>query len=908
MMKARIVLSLCFMLMCGLGYGQQAGLKLKMWGRFITSGSIDQPVRKVVTCQGTVLALLYDSTLVAWGDNRWAQCEIPDGLNGIVDIAVGCSHSMALKRDGTVITWGDTTNGISKVPLGLRQVKAISAGCSHGLALKTDGTVVAWGDNNSGQVDVPQNLGGVVKISASGYVSLALLSDRTVVGWGQLAHSGYPITTHPVPVPSPRGIVDIAAGRDFSTFLMADSTVKGSDLYGFFDLSRFGFTGVAKIACSGSGFGAVKYDGTVVVRRYNSTDSVNQFYRELSDIKDICTGSETMAIRANGALVSWRLDPRYTNRAGYIPSRLTRLVDVDAANSYNGGFILAINDDRRVVAWGDNYYGQCNIPPNLTNVVSVAAGSSHSLALRADGKVVAWGNNNAEECNIPVGLSDVVKIEASCGYSLALKRNGQMVAWGKGRFGTTYATPSLSNIISISAGDVHFLALKADSTVVAWGDNFYGQLNVPSGLSKVIAIAASGGHSLALKSDGTVVAWGDNGTGQSTVPLGLANVVKISATLDDSYALKSDENLVAWGSHGQYGATRPTFLPLTKALTAGQYMLVALQGYLENVTPRIVSGNVSRSINSNCIQDSVGAPIPFQAIQALPGPYYGFSNTTGRYTINVDSGNYQVSQVLNSDQALLQRQICPPNNAGYTASFAGRVDTVSGLNFANDELACPRLEVQVSSNRRRRCFKNSTVIKYANSGYAAQAGVVAHLKLPRYVVFKSATMAYTFIASDSSYAFDLGTLAAGQSGQINILDSVLCVNGIRGLQQCTKAWLTPGIQPCQWPAGYDGSNIDVKGKCTNNQVTFKLKNLGRAMSRGRGYKVYSDSVLAFQGTYNLTAGDSTVLTFPPASRTSVLRLEAKLDSLSPYGRFAYDVASCGPILTSIGEEIGRAHV
>jgi len=42
-----------------------------------------------------------------------------------------------------------------------------------------------------------------------------------------------------------------------------------------------------------------------------------------------------------------------------------------------------------VVAWGDNSYGQTNVPPNLTGVKAIAAGRYHNLALKDDGMVVS---------------------------------------------------------------------------------------------------------------------------------------------------------------------------------------------------------------------------------------------------------------------------------------------------------------------------------------------------------------------------------------------------------------------------------------------------------------------------------------------------------------------------------------
>ena len=38
-----------------------------------------------------------------------------------------------------------------------------------------------------------------------------------------------------------------------------------------------------------------------------------------------------------------------------------------------------------VVAWGNNEFGQTNVPAGLTNVTAITASSNYSLALKADG-------------------------------------------------------------------------------------------------------------------------------------------------------------------------------------------------------------------------------------------------------------------------------------------------------------------------------------------------------------------------------------------------------------------------------------------------------------------------------------------------------------------------------------------
>ena len=75
-----------------------------------------------------------------------------------------------------------------------------------------------------------------------------------------------------------------------------------------------------------------------------------------------------------------------------------------------------------MVAWGNNFYGQTNVPAGLNNVAAIAAGGRHSLALKTDGTVVAWGFNTAGQCNVPTGLTNVEAIAARGNHSMVLFR------------------------------------------------------------------------------------------------------------------------------------------------------------------------------------------------------------------------------------------------------------------------------------------------------------------------------------------------------------------------------------------------------------------------------------------------------------------------------------------------------
>jgi alpha-tubulin suppressor-like RCC1 family protein len=82
-------------------------------------------------------------------------------LTGVVAVAAGGSHSLAVKSDGTLWAWGwnlrgqlgDGTTTDSREPKQvLTGVVAMEAGNSYSLAVKSDGTLWTWGANDQGQL------------------------------------------------------------------------------------------------------------------------------------------------------------------------------------------------------------------------------------------------------------------------------------------------------------------------------------------------------------------------------------------------------------------------------------------------------------------------------------------------------------------------------------------------------------------------------------------------------------------------------------------------------------------------------------------------------------------------------------------------------------------------------------
>jgi Regulator of chromosome condensation (RCC1) repeat len=197
------------------------------------------------------LALMPDGRVLAWGPGSgqigdYGQCSVPAELGLVVNVAAGAVHNLALKPDGKVVAWGANLNGQCDVPAGLDSVIAIAGGMYHSLALRKDGTVVAWGDNAHGQTSIPAGVTNVVAIAAGGFHNLALKSDGSVVSWGTygLAQSAVPMGLS--------NIIAIATGDLHSLALKADGSlvVWGFNTAGQCSIPQ-GLTNIVAIAARG---------------------------------------------------------------------------------------------------------------------------------------------------------------------------------------------------------------------------------------------------------------------------------------------------------------------------------------------------------------------------------------------------------------------------------------------------------------------------------------------------------------------------------------------------------------------------------------------------------------------------------------------------------------------------------
>jgi len=103
--------------------------------------------------------------------------------------------------------------------------------------------------------------------------------------------------------------------------------------------------------------------------------------------------------------------------------------------------------------------------------------NNHALALRSDGTLVAWGNNSYGQLNLPTGVK-YTDVDAGTDFSLAISEvptGGTVSAAGRDDYGQVSNAPKGEDYyIAIEAADSTGTALTHNGTIMLWGKTLPG--------------------------------------------------------------------------------------------------------------------------------------------------------------------------------------------------------------------------------------------------------------------------------------------------------------------------------------------------------------------------------------------------------------------------------------------------
>jgi len=588
------------------------------------------------------VALRSDGSVVAWGDNTAGQSTIPAGLqtlsysstllpnpnlpgtintltlaannvNIVPDMlvtgppnSVGAGAAILYKAGASpwVLTLSvpnaiNTNAGSIIAPVlyspGVKAV-AIAAGNEHTMALRSDGTIVAWGRNVEGETctgglspiaanaTLPGTITASVNLPAGPASTVTLGAANAAIVPGMFVTGGPPGTIG-------AGATVLSKDADGVTLTLSVSNTNNAAI-----------NGVMLTFCT-------QLNNTVTLAAPNAAIVPGMYVT--GPAATVGVGAMVVSKGADNVTLTLSGRNAYVGTTTSAATALRFSAGIKAtAIAAGGDTSYVLKPDATVVAWGDNFNGQTNVPNGLTGVKAIAAGGDHAVALKNDGTVVAWGKiwNGSAYINetVPAGLSGVTAIAAGAYHTVALAAAQQPIItanppasvtvtqggtatmnivaagavsyqWRKNGVaipGATGAALVLTNVQAADASNYSVVVTNASGSatstavtltvnvptpgsVLAWGagstntgaEPEYGQSVVPGSLGTGTSSVAGGlYHSVALKSDGTVVAWGYNGYGQTTIPAGLATVTAVAAGGFHTLALKSDGSVVAWGA------------------------------------------------------------------------------------------------------------------------------------------------------------------------------------------------------------------------------------------------------------------------------------------------------------------------------------------------------------------------
>lgn len=274
-----------------------------------------------------------------------------------------------------------------------------------------------------------------------------------------------------------------------------------------------------------------------------------------------------------------------------------------------------------------------------------------------------------------------------------------------------------------------------------------------------------------------------------------------------------------------------------------------------------IYGSVVHDLEGDCMTDGSEAELKNWIVQLSNADttYYSVTNANGEYEFIVSPGEYTVATSPINDLWGL----CA-NSAAVTLAL-GEETVIDFVAYAN--IDCHFLSADLGTNFLRRCFDNYYSVHYCNNGTTAAEDATTTVTFDPLFTVQNSSVPWSS-QSGNSYTFDIGDLAVGECGQINITALLSC-DAELGQTICNQVEIFP-ITNCISPDLWDGANLEVTASCQNDQVQFEILNTGSDMLASQSYIVIEDDMIMMidqSGDLQLNAQESKSITVPANGAT-----------------------------------------
>jgi hypothetical protein len=290
-----------------------------------------------------------------------------------------------------------------------------------------------------------------------------------------------------------------------------------------------------------------------------------------------------------------------------------------------------------------------------------------------------------------------------------------------------------------------------------------------------------------------------------------------------------------------------------------------------------IVGRVAHDTNDNCWVDASESGLDQWFIRVNDDQFQWFSPTS-------DNGTYQTI----ADSGVVTLELLPPNylwevcDNPVTVSFTSdTAATVTPVDFSvRAATECPFMQVELNIPGLLRGQNAPGFVQYCNKGTALAEQATAQLMLDSRLTLLSASVPFTL--TNGVAVFQLGNLAPGDCGQIEVLVQVPDDDALLGLSLCSTVSATPDVLcPTALTGQWSGALLEVRGYCQTDTVYFEVKNAGTAPNTPNlEYIIADDHVIMFNGGIpSIPAGEK--LTFRVPANGNSWRFGVEQEPFTP---------------------------
>jgi alpha-tubulin suppressor-like RCC1 family protein len=305
----------------------------------------------------------------------------------------------------------------------------VSCARTYCAAVTASNTVVIWGDadySSNGIRKIPKNATDIQQIATGDDWIVALKKDGTLVSWGR---KGFEDTRPPVL----SNVVKIVACRTNFLALLSDGTIRGWGNSEIFDISDI-------------------------------PDSVFE-----NSIEDISIGTNhAVALTSKGKVIIWGDEGNVK-----FPEIESKIVSIKTFGNFN----LALQDNGKLLGWGNKEFGQQIFPSELNEeiVISYSVGAAHCAVITESKKFYTWGWNISESKQYTEIIEDTStgRIREKR-VNVDPEEKKYFIETPEDAFNVKDEFP-----VKVFCGyDVTFVVMDSGD-VIGWGDKKYDLLDVP---------------------------------------------------------------------------------------------------------------------------------------------------------------------------------------------------------------------------------------------------------------------------------------------------------------------------------------------------------------------------------------------------------------------------------------------